>query len=72
MKGGCAPRTSPNPPGLERPPLSRLLATFQARHPDCLVILHEVDTGDPYTALRHGEVDVLVLYGPVRQRTANG
>jgi LysR substrate binding domain len=24
------------------------------------VILHEVDSGDPYTALRHGEVDVLV------------
>ena len=42
------------------PPLSHLVAQFQSRHPDCRVILHEVDSGDPYAALRRGEIDVLV------------
>ena len=42
------------------PPLSRLLAAFRSQHPECQVILHEVDSGDPYAALRRGEADVLV------------
>jgi DNA-binding transcriptional LysR family regulator len=42
------------------PPLHRLIDEFQARHPGCRVILHEVDTRDPYAAVRRGDVDVLV------------
>jgi DNA-binding transcriptional LysR family regulator len=42
------------------PPLSRLLAAFRSQYPECQVILHEVDSGDPYAALRRGEADVLV------------
>jgi DNA-binding transcriptional LysR family regulator len=42
------------------PPLSRLLEAFRSQHPKCQVILHEVDSGDPYAALRRGEADVLV------------
>lgn len=44
----------------EGPALSRLVAAFEARHPGCEVTLHEVPIFDPYTALRGGEVDVLV------------
>lgn len=42
------------------PSLHRLIDAFQTRHPDCQVILHEVDTLDPYAAVRRGDVDVLV------------
>lgn len=42
------------------PSLHRLIDAFQTRHPDCPVILHEVDTRDPYAAVRRGDVDVLV------------
>ena len=42
------------------PALGRIVAAFQSRHPDCQVILHEVDTWDPYRALRLGDIDVLV------------
>jgi DNA-binding transcriptional LysR family regulator len=42
------------------PPLHRLIDEFRSRHPDCQVIPHEVDTGDPYAAVRRGDVDVLV------------
>jgi DNA-binding transcriptional LysR family regulator len=43
----------------EGPPLSRLVAAFQARYPDCEVRLHEVETFDAYRALRRGDIDVL-------------
>jgi DNA-binding transcriptional LysR family regulator len=42
------------------PPLHRLIDAFQSRHPDCEVSLHEVDTVDPYHAVRRGDVEVLV------------
>ena len=42
------------------PALSRLVEELQSRHPDCQVILHEVNSGDPYAALRSGDADVLV------------
>jgi len=44
----------------DMPPLSRLLAAFQQRHPGCQVATREVDSADPYAALRRGDVDVLV------------
>lgn len=42
------------------PALGRLVAAFQARHPDCQMVLHEVDTWNPYRPLRLGDIDVLV------------
>jgi DNA-binding transcriptional LysR family regulator len=43
----------------EGPPLSRLVAAFQARYPGCEVRLQEVETFDAYRALRRGDIDVL-------------
>ena len=43
----------------EGPPLSRLIAAFQARYPACEVRLQEVETFDAYRALRRGDIDVL-------------
>jgi DNA-binding transcriptional LysR family regulator len=43
----------------EGPPLSRLVAAFQARYPGCEVRLQEVETFDAYRALRRGDVDVV-------------
>ena len=43
----------------EGPPLSRLVAAFQARYPACEVRLQEVETFDAYRALRQGDIDVL-------------
>jgi DNA-binding transcriptional LysR family regulator len=42
------------------PALSRLLEQFDLRHPDCEVRIDEVDIFDPYAALRHNDLDVLV------------
>jgi len=44
----------------EGPVMIRLIETFQTRHPECRVDLHEVDVWDPSSALRSGAVDVLV------------
>jgi DNA-binding transcriptional LysR family regulator len=43
----------------EGPALSRLIAAFQARYPDCEVRLQEVETFDAYRALRRSDIDVL-------------
>jgi DNA-binding transcriptional LysR family regulator len=43
----------------EGPALSRLVAAFQVRYPDCEVRLQEVETFDAYRALRQGDIDVL-------------
>ena len=43
----------------EGPPLSRLVAAFQARYPGCEVRLQEVGTFDAYRALRRADIDVL-------------
>lgn len=44
----------------EGPALSRLVAVFEARHPGCQVMLHEVPVAGPYPALRADEIDVLI------------
>jgi DNA-binding transcriptional LysR family regulator len=51
----------------EGPPLSRLVAAFQARYPACEVRLQEVETFDAYRALRRGDVDVLCNWLAVDQ-----
>lgn len=43
----------------EGPALSRLVAAFEARYPDCEVRLQEVETFDAYRPLRQGDIDVL-------------
>jgi len=40
--------------------LTRLTGAFEARHPGCLAVLDGVSNLDPYSALRRGELDVLV------------
>jgi DNA-binding transcriptional LysR family regulator len=44
----------------EGPALSRLVAVFEARHPGSQVTLQEVPVTDVYTALRAGEIDVMI------------
>jgi DNA-binding transcriptional LysR family regulator len=43
----------------EGPALSRLIAAFHARYPDCEVRSQEVETFDAYRLLRRGDIDVL-------------
>jgi DNA-binding transcriptional LysR family regulator len=50
------------------PVISRLVEGFEARHPDCRAIIEEVDTWDPYAALRSGDVDVLCNWLVVDER----
>jgi DNA-binding transcriptional LysR family regulator len=40
--------------------LTRLTGAFEARNPGCRAVLDGVSNLDPYSALRHGELDVLV------------
>ena len=40
--------------------LTRLAGSFEARHPGCHAVLGAISNLDPYSALRHGELDVLV------------
>lgn len=40
--------------------LTRLVSAFEARHPDSQAVLHAVSNFDPYSALRRGDLDVLV------------
>jgi DNA-binding transcriptional LysR family regulator len=40
---------------------------FRGRYPDCDVALREVHFSDPFAALRAGELDVAVLWRPVRE-----
>jgi DNA-binding transcriptional LysR family regulator len=40
--------------------LTRLVAAFEARYPDSQAVLHAVSNFDPYSALRCGDLDVLV------------
>ena len=51
----------------EGPPLSRLIAAFQARYPGCEARLHEVETFDAYRPLRRGDIDVLCNWLAVDQ-----
>lgn len=40
---------------------------FRSRHPDCDVALREIHFSDPFTALRAGELDLALLWRPVRE-----
>jgi DNA-binding transcriptional LysR family regulator len=40
--------------------LTRLTGAFEARHPGCRAVLEGMSNLDPYSALRRGELDVLV------------
>jgi DNA-binding transcriptional LysR family regulator len=51
----------------EGPPLSRLIAAFQARYPGCEVRLREVETFDAYRPLRRDDIDVLCNWLAVDQ-----
>jgi DNA-binding transcriptional LysR family regulator len=42
------------------PPLSRLISAFEARNPGCQAAVLEIPVGEPYAALRAGEIDVLI------------
>lgn len=44
------------------PALTRLMEAFARRVPNCRLMLSEVESFDPYRALRAGEVDVLVTW----------
>jgi len=46
--------------GAHMAPLTRLAEAFEARHPDSRAVLDVVSNFDPYSALRRGELDVLV------------
>ena len=52
----------------EGPALSRLVAVFEARHPGSQVTLQEVPVTDAYSALRAGEIDVLIHWLVVDER----
>lgn len=47
--------------------LSETIDAFRNRYPDCDVALHEVHFSDPFTALRDGELDLALLWRPVRE-----
>lgn len=40
---------------------------FRSRHPACDVALREIHFSDPFTALRAGELDLALLWRPVRE-----
>lgn len=44
------------------PALTRLMEAFERRVRTCRLLLSEVETSDPYRALRAGEIDVLVTW----------
>ena len=45
--------------------LTRLVEAFEASHPDCRAALDVVSNFDPYSALRRGELDVLINWQAV-------
>ncbi|MFC5724782.1 LysR family transcriptional regulator [Streptomyces gamaensis] len=47
--------------------LMRAVDTFQSAHPACAVDLVEIPLGDPFGAVRGGEVDAAVVLLPVRE-----
>ncbi|MDI2125970.1 LysR family transcriptional regulator [Yinghuangia seranimata] len=44
-----------------------VLDLFRARHPDCEVQIREIHFADPFEPLRTGDVDVAVMWLPVRE-----
>lgn len=44
-----------------------VIDTFRGRYPGCAVALREIHFSDPFTALRAGELDVALLWRPVRE-----
>ncbi|MFC5182373.1 LysR family transcriptional regulator [Actinomadura harenae] len=48
-------------------PLRPLLDAFEARHPECAVRIRDVHFDDPFGPLRAGDIDVHLLWLPVRE-----
>lgn len=48
-------------------PLRPLLDAFEASHPECVVRIREIGFDDPFGPLRSGELEVEVLWLPVRE-----
>lgn len=44
-----------------------VIDAFRGRYPDCDVALREIHFSDPFTALRTGEIDLALLWRPVRE-----
>lgn len=47
--------------------ITPIVARFQARHPECHVSFREIQLTDPFGLLRAGEIDIAVLWLPVRE-----
>ncbi|MFC8066777.1 LysR substrate-binding domain-containing protein [Streptomyces sp. NPDC057293] len=47
--------------------LRPVLDEFSSRHPGCMVQIRAVGYNDPFTALRHDTIDVLLAWLPVRE-----
>jgi DNA-binding transcriptional LysR family regulator len=50
------------------PRLPQVIGLFESRHPACSVIVTDVGFADPLEPLRRGEVDMLAIRFPIRQR----
>lgn len=44
-----------------------VIDAFRGRYPDCGVALREIHFSDPFTAVRNGEIDLALLWRPVRE-----
>jgi DNA-binding transcriptional LysR family regulator len=44
-----------------------IIEQFTARHPECDVALREIVFSDPFAALRAGELDLILVWRPVRE-----
>ncbi|MBB6565442.1 LysR family transcriptional regulator [Kribbella sandramycini] len=47
--------------------IRELLAAFRDRHPACEVALHEIHFSNPFSALRAGELELALVWRPVRE-----
>ncbi|MFF4877982.1 LysR family transcriptional regulator [Micromonospora sp. NPDC000668] len=47
--------------------LRDLIDAFRARHPGCVVTFREIHLGDPFAELRTGELDLAMVWRPVRE-----
>ncbi|MER7557683.1 LysR substrate-binding domain-containing protein [Nocardioides sp. NPDC126508] len=48
--------------------LTTLFDAFRARHPGSDVVTREIHLGDPFAELRRGDVDLAMLWRPVKER----
>jgi DNA-binding transcriptional LysR family regulator len=49
------------------PRLPEILSNFERRHPDCRVVLVDLDWRDPLGPIRNGDVDIMATRFPIRQ-----